>query len=205
MENIRQACIFDHQKDQDLYWKYMTNFADMCADKNVPLFNEACSNNVLSLVGIPQAEVEKCMKNSIENNGLIERDFAMFQEKKIYKTPEITLNGVKYRGSLLGKYVFSAICTGFIDDDEICNTPKPEELNARNSDGGLSIGALFLIIIIIVLAMLVVLICYKRIVNKSLEASLNEKIQTQTIHSLGQYQVFKDDTTGRKSVDVTKL
>ena len=52
--------------------------------------------------------------------------------------------------------------------------------------------------------MLVVLYCYRRVVNKQLEQSLNEKIQTQTIFSLGQYQVFKDDT-GKKSVDVTKL
>lgn len=52
--------------------------------------------------------------------------------------------------------------------------------------------------------MLVVLYCYRRVVNRQLEQSLNEKIQTQTIFSLGQYQVFKDDT-GRKSVDVTKL
>ena len=52
--------------------------------------------------------------------------------------------------------------------------------------------------------MLIVLYCYRRVVNKQLEQSLNEKIQTQTIFSLGQYQVFKDDT-GKKSVDVTKL
>jgi len=53
--------------------------------------------------------------------------------------------------------------------------------------------------------MVILLLCYRRIVNKSLEASLNEKIQSQTIFSLGQYQVFKDENTGRKSIDITKL
>jgi hypothetical protein len=53
--------------------------------------------------------------------------------------------------------------------------------------------------------MIFILLCYRRIVNKSLEASLNEKIQSQTIHSLGQYQVFKDENTGRRSIDITKL
>lgn len=49
------------------------------------------------------------------------------------------------------------------------------------------------------------LLCYRRIVNKSLEASLNEKIQSQTMASLGQYQVFKEENSGRKSIDITKL
>ena len=66
-------------------------------------------------------------------------------------------------------------------------------------------GSILLIIIVVSFIMIVILLCYRRIVNKSLEASLNEKIQSQTIHSLGQYQVFKDENTGRRSIDITKL
>ena len=69
----------------------------------------------------------------------------------------------------------------------------------------LGFGSILLIIVVITAIMITLLLCYRRIVNKSLEASLNEKIQSQTIFSLGQYQVFKDENTGRKSIDITKL
>jgi len=69
----------------------------------------------------------------------------------------------------------------------------------------LGFGSILLIIVVITAIMIILLICYRRIVNKSLEASLNEKIQSQTIFCLGQYQVFKDENTGRKSIDITRL
>ncbi len=187
----------------DLYWNYMINFSDTCADPNNPLFTEECANDMMKYTGISVDTINKCMKDAISTlSGIIEDDYNAFHAKKVLKIPELMFNGIKYKGSWLSKYMFDAICTGFIDDDGICATPKPEDLAG---DSGVGVGGILIIILITVLAMIVLLICYRRIVNKSLEASLNEKIQTQTIHSLGQYQVFKDESTGRKSVDVTKL
>jgi hypothetical protein len=136
-------------------------------------------------------------------SGPLENDYNSYTTNKVHRVPELRLNGVKYRGSWHASNIFSAICSGFIDDDSVCATPSPQDL--PGNDSGMGAGAILLIIVSIILAMLILLICYKRIVNKSLEASLNEKIQSQTIHSLGQYQVFKDENTGRKSVDVSKL
>ncbi len=112
------------------------------------------------------------------------------------------LNDIKYRGSWLGKYMFESICSGFIEDDSICSSPKPSDLS---DNSGLTTGTLLFIVFVIFISMILLLICYRRIVNKSLEASLNEKIQTQTIHSLSQYQVFKDENTGKKSYDLNKV
>jgi hypothetical protein len=182
----------------------MANFSDTCADPNNPLFTEECAIDMMKFTGISEDKINQCMTNAIKSiSGPIEDDYNTFHAKKVLKVPEIMLNGIKYKGSWLAKYIFESICSGFLDDDSVCATPKPQELSP--SDSGVSVGGLLLIIVFIVLAMLVLLICYRRIVNKSLEASLNEKIQTQTIHSLGQYQVFRDESTGRKSVDVTKL
>lgn len=117
--------------------------------------------------------------------------------------PELLINGVKYRGSWLGKYIFDSICTGFLDDESICGTPGPEETKAES---GFGFGTILVILVLVCLTTVVLLICYRRIVNKSLEDSLNEKIQTQTIFSLGQYRVFKEDeSTGRKTIDVRNL
>lgn len=205
MENIRQSCIYKTFKtdNMDIYWNYMINFSDTCADINNPLFTEECAIDMMKFTGISVETINKCMKDSIESlSGPIESDYNVFHSKKVLKIPELMFNGIKYKGSWHPKYMFDAICSGFIDDDSICATPKPEDLS---SDSGIGAGGILIIIIVTIVAMVVLLICYRRIVNKSLEMSLNEKIQTQTIHSLGQYQVFKDENTGRKSVDVTKL
>jgi len=88
------------------------------------------------------------------------------------------------------------------ENDPICKTNKNSDASGHAS---LGFGSIFLIIVVITAIMIILLMCYRRIVNKSLEASLNEKIQSQTIFSLGEYQVFKDQNTGRKSIDITKL
>jgi hypothetical protein len=135
------------------------------------------------------------------DKGLVEDHTQKFEKNKIYKVPTILINGVKYKGSWYSKYIFDAICTGFLDDNAICNAKKDAKIVIES---GYGFGTILIIFLLITCIMLVVLYCYRRVVNRQLEQSLNEKIQTQTIFSLGQYQVFKDDT-GRKSVDVTKL
>ncbi len=119
---------------------------------------------------------------------------------KVYRIPQLLINGVKYKGSWYSKYIFDAICTGFIDDNYICNSQKIDKAD----DGGYGFSIIFTLIIIITSIMLCVLYCSRRIVNRQLEQMLSDKIQTQTIFSLGQYKVFQDDTA-RKSLDVTKL
>ena len=89
------------------------------------------------------------------------------------------------------------------ENDPICKMNK--NIDSSSAQANFGFGSIFLIIVVITAIMIILLMCYRRIVNKSLEASLNEKIQSQTIFSLGQYQVFKDENTGRKSIDITKL
>jgi Na+/melibiose symporter-like transporter len=114
--------------------------------------------------------------------------------------PQILINSVKYKGSWYSKYILDAICTGFTEDQTICHKAK----SVDQDSSGVGFGFIILVTLVSCFSMIVLLYCYKRVVNRSLEQSLNEKIQQQAIHTLGQYQVFKDDT-GRKSVDVTNL
>lgn len=89
-----------------------------------------------------------------------------------------------------------------MNDNEICQSRNAVNVEESSEVG---IGTFVLIALIITLIMLVVIMCYKRIVNRSLEAKINQKIQEQTIFSLGQYHVFNEDVQTRKAVDVTKL
>jgi hypothetical protein len=126
----------------------------------------------------------------------------MFAKRKVFKIPEILINNVKYKGSWYGKFILDAICSGFIEDQSACHAAK--QATQDNSSGGIGMFALIVITVAITVTMVVILYCYKRVVHRSLEQTLNEKIQQQAIFSLGQYSVFKDDT-GRRTVDTTKL
>ena len=67
MENIRQSCIFKlNTKDPSIYWNYMIQFSDTCADLNNPIFTEECSKNIIKYEGLDNAAIEECMKKEIE-------------------------------------------------------------------------------------------------------------------------------------------
>lgn len=98
MENIRQSCIYKlNEQNIETYWDYMIAFSDTCADLNNPLFDHECSEGVMSALGLDKNSIEKCMKNLISAPGKIEDDYKLIMQKKIFKVPEITMNGIKYR------------------------------------------------------------------------------------------------------------
>jgi cbb3-type cytochrome oxidase subunit 3 len=86
-------------------------------------------------------------------------------------------------------FLFS-ICEAMKDPAPVClNTPV---------EAGMGWGTIFFIILFIIIVNIVFIYCYKRIVNRSLETSIEDKIQTQTIFSLGQYKVFQDAEPSKK-------
>ena len=108
-------------------------------------------------------------------------------EQKLYKR-----NFILIFSSFL---IIAIICIGFIDDDDICATPKPTDVKVgNNKNWGMRI-ILYSGIGIVVL-MLILLWCYKRFINRALEESLTERIQLQTMTSIGQYKSFKEEGKG---------
>lgn len=95
------------------------------------------------------------------------------------------------KGSWYSKNVLEAICDAMSNPADIClNSPAPEV--------GMGWGTIFFIIVLIILVNIVFIYCYKRIVNRSLESSIEDKIQTQTIFSIGQYKMFTDAEPSKK-------
>ena len=78
-----------------------------------------------------------------------------------------------------------------LDPIEICK-------NSPVDSSSFGWGGILLIILLIIILNIILIYCYKRIVNKSLESSIEDKIQTQTIFSLGQYKVFQDEGPQKK-------
>lgn len=185
-ENILQSCIYT--KSQDAYWNYMVSFFELCADIYTPTFNPECSRNALKSIGLYSEidEINNCidnMMNENDTNTKIEQDYELYEKKKVYKVPELIINGIKYKGQWHGRYIFNAICNGFINDEKICRPQTLEEVKKSNYS---NVKIFFTVIIILVIVMVILLLCYRRIVDKAINADFNERIGEQTRFSIEQ-------------------
>ena len=192
IENIRESCIYQ-EFGQDNYWKYMTQFNNLCFDNKNPLFNDECALSVLKKNSFAEEDLEKlnkCMMNMANYESKIDNDFNTFNKRKIYSIPDLFINGVPYRGTWYSKYIFRSICNGFLDDANICETNSPIEVIHNQRVGN---GVLIFIIVITVLVTSCSLLCYKSYINKNLEDALSERIEEQTMKSISQYQMFQDN------------
>jgi hypothetical protein len=192
IENIRESCIYQ-EFAQEIYWKYMLQFNELCFDTKNPLFNDECALSVLKKISLSELDLEnlnKCMINMVKYESKIDNDFNTFNKRKIYSIPDLFINGVPYRGTWYSKYIFRSICNGFLDDDKICEGINPIEVIYNQRVGN---GVLIFIIVITILVTSCSLLCYKRYINKNLEDALSERIEEQTMKSISQYQMFKDN------------
>lgn len=193
MENLRQSCIFINF-GLDFYWNYMIEFGNQCAKLEKPIFNEGCSIVSLYRIGFDPknyTKIKNCMQDLIDFNSKVDDDYQLYNYRKVYEYPLITLNGIKFKGMWLPRTIFNSICTSFINDESICGSPQAKQLSKK-----LKVYPTSLIIIVIVFLFfftLLLIICYRRVVYRSVEQTLIEKIQTETIRSIGKYNKVKTD------------
>ena len=74
LENLRQSCVY-MTYSLDIFWTYMMNFSELCADINNPTFNEDCAHNVLALVGADKEQINQCMKNLVGSKIILFKNF----------------------------------------------------------------------------------------------------------------------------------
>lgn len=126
------------------------------------------------------------MKNMIEKNGQIEEDFENYQKRKIYTVPDIYINGIPYRGTWFAKYIFHAICNGFLNS-EVCATENPSSIMYNKR---INVNLIIILSLIIFFVVILSLLYYKRYINSDLEDVFNSKIEEYTIKSISQYKPF---------------
>lgn len=198
LENLRQKCIYENTL-LDTYWNYMIAFSDTCAEVSNPNFTKDCSLGVMSKVEpkIDSTVIDKCMnetKESLKKSdgyNKIEDDINAFSLYKVYRYPQIEVNGKKYKGSWYGKHVFHSLCMN-LSDNTICEDIKTEE--TKNTYRDITVPMIVLLVFIVVSIILVIACCYRRYVNKLLENSIEERIFKQTEHSIGNYTRMDKDT-----------
>ena len=197
LENIRQSCIFQ-EYGKEHYWNYMMRFGELCLNPENPNFNAECSNTTMSIHTVMYDKVENCMKNMIEKDGKIEEDFYIFQKKKLYTVPDMYINGVPYRGSWYGKYVFNTICSGFLDDN-VCSNKNPDYYIQNRY---INMRLIFILIFIIFCVLILSLLFYKKYIDCQLENNYNTKIEEYTMNSISQYKAFSSNNNNSSKLEI---
>ena len=191
LENLRQSCIFINY-GIDVYWKYMIEFGNKCANIEKPIFNEECSLITLYTIGFTQnnyTKIKNCMQDLIDYNSKVDEDYQLYNYRKIYEYPLITLNGIKFKGMWLPRTIFNSICESFINDEKICGSPNVEELSKDQTL--YSKGLIMFIASFVCIFTIILILCYRRIVFRDIEETLVEKIQTETIRSIDKFSKAK--------------
>jgi hypothetical protein len=192
MENLRQSCIFINH-GVDLYWNYMIEFGNQCTNFKNPIFNEECSKISFYRLRLNDKDYDKiisCMQDLIDFNSKVDDDYELYNYRKVYEYPLITLNGIKFTGMFLPRMIFNSICTSFINDDIICGSPLVKALTKNTKLYPPSL--IFFIITFLFFMTIILVICYRRVAYRSIEQTLIEKIQTETIKSIGKHQQKKE-------------
>ena len=170
----------------------MIQFGKECINLKKPYFIEECSLNSVYSIGFNKNDyndIKNCMQDLIDFNSKVDDDYQLYNYRKVYEYPLITLNGIQFKGMWLPRTIFNSICTSFINDEKICGSPKVKKLS---KDVNLYPSYLIMTIITILSVFTFILIlCYRRAAFRSIDQTIREKIQTQTIKSIGKYQKAK--------------
>ena len=188
LENLRQSCIYLNH-GLDIYWKYMIAFGTHCANFVKPMFTEECSILSYYYLGFNNEKYQKiqtCMQDLVDFNSKADNDYQLYNYRKVYEYPLITLNGIKFKGMWLPRNIFNSICTSFINDERICDSVNADDFNKNMKIYPTSL--IFFIITFLFFLTLTLVICYRRVAFRSIEQTLIEKIHTETIKSIGKYR-----------------
>lgn len=200
LENLRQKCIYEVYPLKT-YWNYMKNFSDLCADLSFPTFNKKCSKEVMRLVKIDNSKVEECMQAEITKKdqqiSVMAKDYDLYNKYSVHRYPQIIINEMKYKEEWLAQQVFHFICESNLANDPVCQPPKPGETQIElnpTDDDDIGFGTLILLVFIILLCMLIIAYCYRRIVNRTIDESIEDRIVKQTRDSVGNYSRMDKNT-----------
>jgi len=191
LESIKQKCIYDYTLNQnklDLFWKFMIQFHDKCIENEN--FNEVCSNNVISDVGINSNEINDCVIKSFEGtsyekqqpefqkvnkNNLLDNEYQLRKQFSISRVPSMIINGRLYMGNWKPDFIFDALCASLIKKPEACYL----EGNSQREIKGFSVTSICMIIAFVLFINIFLFAACKKYITDS----FNKKIMSTDINA----------------------
>jgi len=191
-ENLRQLCIHDlYKKDQqdtgavkfaEQYWSYMESFWSRCAP---PKFGQECSGELMTQVGIDPNIVSNCV---------VQTGTRRLKEElrhRAWSPRALRINGWRFSGVMSADLVTRAICSGFIEQPRECqDLLKPRDpfvAYVPQENNGVSFGTFFTWLLVTVLLAFVLLLLYKRYLQRDMRTTLREEVMLEVQSAMGQY------------------
>ena len=204
-ESIRQKCIYNNANkngDIDIFWKFMSIFYQNCVSKED--FNENCSNDVISNIGINLKEINDCLYESfigttidkqqsqyqkILKNQLLDKEYELRKQYLISRVPSITINGRLYVGPWKPEFVFDALCAALIKKPEACYIGGSFQ---REMKGFSFASTFFIILVVLFINLILFVICKKYIRDKIGERISSSEINTKIDTVVNSYIALKE-------------
>jgi hypothetical protein len=124
------------------------------------------------------------------------KDYDLYNKFSVHRYPQIIINEMKYKEEWLAQMIFHSICESNLANDPICQPPKEGEkqIDLNPTEDDIGFGTLILLVFLILLCMLIIAYCYRRIVNRTIDESIEDRIVKQTRDSVGNYSRMDKNT-----------
>jgi glutaredoxin len=123
-QDLRELCVYNNQPDK--YWEFVSKVNQDCTADDV----ESCWTGAAETVGVNTAQVESCYADNYL--AYAEEENALNKELDVSASPTLLINGVKYQGSRTSEAYKDAICSGFKEQPQECETELSSDANAAS-------------------------------------------------------------------------
>jgi len=170
------------------FWNYVESMLQSCPveAQQEPRFGRACSEALMSKLGIDVTLVNTCMAETQGQKLKSEREFVAWSPRAL------RINGWRYRGTLDADLVTRAICAGFVKQPPACvSLVEPvnrfrEERPARR--GGVSFSTFIIALVAVSLVILGALAVYKRSLTRHIHSALREEVMLEVQAQMDSYK-----------------
>lgn len=84
----------------------------------------------------------------------------------------------------------NTICQGFVEPPEACKYKKADPNPAK---GGLGVGWIVLIVVLVTFITLISIWCYKRMLSRTLDMTIEDAIRQQATKKFGEYKALSEN------------
>ena len=153
LESLRQICLWRHTltlSSAAQWFAYVSRFGEKCLKG---AFGQACSEAVLTDVGIPLEVVETCVAQSVEEGGdllssenfVLHKEIAQISHLHITRLPGLAINNELYQGPWEAEAVQDLVCAQYEETPKACRKEV-------SSGGGVGVADVLLALVFLAVA-----------------------------------------------------
>ena len=149
----------------------------------------------MKAAGVKAGDVEKCVLDSFDDpsdqarsqNSLLLEERRLWRESGVFFQPSIQINNQTYRGDIEADAVMTGICAGYREWPKPCwptfDKPSHKSHSSDDSDTGLSVWTIIIIIVASLLCLILILYLYRRWIRRE----VNHEMKLQVSNAVSQY------------------